>query len=256
MTTANSTPPAPSTVATLYPNAATMGDPAAAPAAAAPAPAGEPAPAPAPASTDPAAAAPAPAATDPAAPAPTPPADPAATPDPANPAATPTAAELATRYPIEFPQGFTPNETTLGAFRELAAQANLDPAVAQKFFGMYAAEVQALTQAAQGQVQQQRTDWYNEVMAFPEFAADQRQHTLTQMARTMEEFGTPEGRQWLEESGVGNNPHVVRLVLNLANALLEGEPTPVGSPTRTAANGGKPKPTTLGQALYGDKYNT
>lgn len=235
MTTPNSTP------APVAAPAAPAAEPAPSPIAAALYPADAPAPVPA----EPAA--PAPAAVEPAA---APVADPAAAPpaDPDNPAE-PAPVDLATRYPIEFPEGFTPNDTQLGAFRELAAEANLDPAVVQKFFGLYAEQLTALQTEAQANVQQQQTAWRDEVLAFPEFQPATRERTQTQVSRVMEEFGTPEGRQWLDVSGVGNNPHLVRLVLNLTNALLEGEATPVGSVTPSPGRK-QSGPKTLGSALY------
>lgn len=88
-------------------------------------------------------------------------------------------------------------------------------------------------------------------MAMDAFAPERREQTTTMIGRLMDEFSSPEDRRIFDETGLGNHPAFVRLVLNLTNALMEGEPTPAGGVTSTAG----PKPAqagkrTMGQILY------
>lgn len=182
-----------------------------------------------------------------------PPATPPAATEPpkdGEPPATPVA-RTAADYTLEFPPEFKANEPLLDKFKELAAEANLDPAVAQKIAGLYAEAATATATQLQTEWNNTTTAWRNEVMALPEFAEDRREATTTMIGRVMDEFSTPEDRKHFNETGLGNNPAFVRLVLSLSNALLEGEPTPPGNPTRNP--GGKPRPQSLGQAIYGDQ---
>ncbi len=150
-----------------------------------------------------------------------------------------------------FPENFQPDEALLGKFREMAAKANLDPALAKDLSGLYVEALQAAETARQAIATQEQTTWRNEIMAMPEFAADQSERTNTMIARTMEEFGSPELTEFMNKSGVGNQPALVKFILNLTSALMEGEPTPSGGVTKQPQAKAR-QPTSLGSAIYGD----
>jgi hypothetical protein len=216
------------------------------------APAPTPTPAPAPAADS---AAPAPVATDQqstTAPAADPKlaGDPAPQPKDGDPAPAPTT-RTAADYTFDLPEGFQADEPLLGKFRDLAAEANLDPAVAQKLQGLYIEAAQAQATRLQTEWNNIVTGWHTEVMQMPEFAQDRREQTIGMIGRVLDEFSTPEDRADMDAKGVGNYPPFVRLVVRLSEALLEGDPTPQGNPTQNP--GGKSgRPRSLGSAIYGD----
>jgi hypothetical protein len=150
-----------------------------------------------------------------------------------------------------FPENFQPDEALLGKFREMAAKANLDPALAKDLSGLYVEALQAAETARQAIATQEQTTWRNEIMAMPEFAPGESERTTTMIARTIEEFGTPELTDFMNKSGVGNQPALVKFILNLSSALMEGEPTPPGGVTKQPQAKAR-QPTSLGSAIYGD----
>jgi hypothetical protein len=154
-------------------------------------------------------------------------------------------------YTFDLPDGFTADDTMLGRFRELALKNNLDPALAKDLQGLYVEATQAAGQRLQQEWTNITTGWRDEVMAMPAFAQDRWDQTCTRLGRVMEEFSTPEDRAAFDSTGLGNHPAFVRLVLNLTDALLEGDPTPPGNPTPNPGQrkGGRQS---LGQSIYGD----
>lgn len=152
---------------------------------------------------------------------------------------------------ITLPEGMTVDDSILGGFRELAAATKLDQPTAQKFIDLY---TKALTNGQQTIVDQLQTNWTNtqsqwvgEINAMPEFQGEQKAKSEAAIGTVLEEFGGPGIREAFELTGAGNNPAIVRMILNLSSALLEGEPTPVGAPT-----GQRKQNRTLGQRIYGD----
>lgn len=151
-------------------------------------------------------------------------------------------------YDFTFPEGFTPDTAMLDKFKEVAAEAQLPPELASKMVALYTEAAQAQATAAQAAFQETQAAWLAEVKAMPEFASDAASRdSLAKIGKLLDDFGTPEVRQIFDATGAGNNPHIVSMILKIANAVSEGGPVTPARPTGPAA-----KPTTLGQAIYGN----
>lgn len=150
---------------------------------------------------------------------------------------------------------FTPNEEALTAAKSIFAEAQLPVESAQKLLDLYATNIKATAEAAAKATQETftalNTKWAAETNALPEMQGEAKKQTLAILGRTMDEFGSPEAREAFNLTGAGNNPHIVRYILSLAQAVVEGGPTPAGAPVATDPRKGK----SLGQRLYPNSPN-
>lgn len=155
---------------------------------------------------------------------------------------------VAPDYKFEVPEGLEISDETLGAFKSLAAEAKLDQAAADKFLGMHTQALQSTVESianAQAKAWEDTiTGWKTEFESDPTFGGDNKAATLTAIGKALDEYGTPEARQAFDVTGAGWNPHIIRFVAKMAQALSEGSQVPPGGPTTA-------KGQTLGQRLYG-----
>jgi hypothetical protein len=175
-------------------------------------------------------------------------ATPAATPA-AAPAATPAAAPAADAKPSEAPDGkpaadakpddkgasvapekyedFKLPETLkadapiMGKFAEWAKSHNLTQEAAQGAVDL-AAEMQTGTaQQFQTAMEAQSTKWASESKADKEFGGDKFDENLGIAKTAMDKFGTPELKNLLEQSKLGNHPEVVRFFVRAGRAISQ-----------------------------------
>jgi len=150
---------------------------------------------------------------------------------------------------------FTVNDEALTAAKSIFAEAQLPPESAQKLLDLYATNIKATAEAAAKATQETftalNTKWAAETNALPEMQGEAKKQTLAILGRTMDEFGSPEAREAFNLTGAGNNPHIVRYILSLAQAVVEGGPTSQGAPVNTDPRKGK----SLGQRLYPNSTN-
>lgn len=146
-------------------------------------------------------------------------------------------------YELKFSDGFQVDDALLGEFRTTAAELRLAPEAAQKFAALYEKAVGAIAPAIaaanQAQFSQQQQQWETELQAMPELQGEARERNITYLGRLIDEFGTPEVKAYLNSTGAGNNPAIVRMFLNIGEALMEGEPVTASRPANVSANSGQ-----------------
>ncbi len=184
---------------------------------------------PAPAAPVEGAVAPAPVEGTPAAPvAPTP--DAAATPEADAPVGAP---EAYTEFTL--PEGMTVDTTALEAFVPVAKELGLSQEQAQKLVGLQTAQVQAQEQAQQEQWAATQDEWRGATRADPEIGGVNLNQSLAHVNTFLSKFGTPELRELMDTSGMGNRVEVIRMLAAAGKAmgedsLVSGGTTP---PART-----------------------
>lgn len=151
---------------------------------------------------------------------------------------------------LKIAEGFTVNDEALTGAKAIFIEGQVAPEVAQKLLDLYTNNIKSTAEAAQRAAQDQftslNTKWTGETNALPEFQGEAKKQTLAILGRTMDEFGSPEAREAFNLTGAGNNPHIVKYILSLAQAVVEGSPTAAGRPPTTDPRKGK----SLGQRLY------
>ena len=147
-----------------------------------------------------------------------------------------TAAEV--EYKFDMPEGVKLDEGDLTKFTDIAKELKLPADAAKKFVDLAAAREVARAEAFAKQVE----DWGNEVKADPELGKPEH---LAIAKKTIDTFGTPELRDLLNSTGMGNHPEVIRMALKIGKSISED--------TFVAGrNGGNAPPRDHASILYGN----
>lgn len=135
-----------------------------------------------------------------------------------------------TEAKTEAPQGapdkyeFTPAEgqkfddKVIEQFSEVAKELNLPQEAAQKMLDKVA-PVLAARQAEQ--MEAARNAWANDAKTDKEFGGEHLDVNLSIAKKALDAFGSPELRTLLNESGLGNHPELIRLMVRAGKAISE-----------------------------------
>jgi hypothetical protein len=174
----------------------------------------------------------------------TPPADPAATQQPG--ATTPPAdgkpagegnkgadtkppAGAPEKYEFKAPEGQSFDAGVLSTFEAAAREANLPQEAAQ---GLLDKLAPALAEKQQRLVQEARTQWVADAKADKELGGTNFDANLAGANKVLQQFGTPELKDLLDRSGLGDHPELLRWAFRVSKAISED--------TFVSGNGGKP----------------
>lgn len=131
------------------------------------------------------------------------------------------------------PEGVTLDSAALDQFKAVLGENLPHQDRGQRLIDMHIAEIQRRDQMlAEHQVNVWNTtqaEWQAEVKSDPEIGGNRFNTTMQTCISAVNRFGgTPEQRnallQALDYTGAGNNPHIIRLINNMATALKEGTP--------------------------------
>lgn len=119
----------------------------------------------------------------------------------------------------------------LEAFSESAKEANLSQESAQKLLDKVAPALQARQEEQVKQIHQQ---WIDASTNDKEFGGDHLKENLGAARKALDAFGSPELRKFLDDSGLGNHPEVIRMLVKTGKAISEDKfvsGSPGGRPT-------------------------
>ena len=122
------------------------------------------------------------------------------------------------KYEWAAPEGVTLDESILGSLSEVAKELNLPQAAAQKLVDKIAPVM------AQRQVEQfeaLRTEWRQASSSDQEFGGAKLTENMAVAKKALDAFGTPEFRQLLEQTGMGNHPELIRTFYRAGKAISE-----------------------------------
>lgn len=134
---------------------------------------------------------------------------------------------------LKLPEGFKPDEAVLTEFKKLAGEAGLKSEAAQKVFDLYAKTEQARAAADTKAIEEGRAAWVAAAKADKEFGGADFEKNLQVANKAMTKFAPPALKAFLDESGLGSHPEMIRLMVRVGKALAEdsigGAPaTPAG----------------------------
>jgi len=138
---------------------------------------------------------------------------------------------------------------TLEAFSEIAKELNLTQEAAQKLLDRMGPTIET---QQKGQLQAIHNGWVESSKVDKEFGGEKLAENLATAKKALDTFGSPELRALLEQSGLGNNPEVIRFMFRAGKAISED--SFVGRST----GAGKPMPKDFGglaNALYSNQQN-
>jgi len=136
------------------------------------------------------------------------------------------------KYEFKAPEGKEFDAEIIGNFSEIAKELNLTQDAAQKLVEAMGPKI-AERQLAQ--VEAIRNEWAQQSQMDKEFGGDKLNENMAVAKKALDSFGTPELRTMLVQSGLGNNPEVIRFMYRAGKAISED--TFVGN---SPGAGGKP----------------
>ena len=122
------------------------------------------------------------------------------------------------KYEFKAPEGREYDAEVINNFSEVAKELNLSQDAAQKLLDKMAPIVE---QRQIQQIEQVRTQWAEAARADKEFGGEKLSENLAVAKKALDQFGTPELRTLLNESGLGNHPDVIRFMFRAGKAISE-----------------------------------
>lgn len=120
-------------------------------------------------------------------------------------------------YEFKMPEGITLDEAAADEFRQVAKEEALKPEQAQKYADVAARMVQRQAEAHANLVQ----SWVEQVKTDKELGGDKLDVNLSVAKKALDAFGTPELRDVLNMSGLGNHPELIRAFYKMGQAISE-----------------------------------
>lgn len=153
-------------------------------------------------------------------------------PKPTEPPKAPEATQALTAGSIKLPDGFEVDQKVMGDFVSLMNDAALNPAErAQKLIDLQTEFAKAQAEQAVKTWKTLQETWQEEVRADAEIGGDKLEANLGRISTLLNTHGTPELRQVMDQTGAGNNVHVVKFLSKIAAAMGEALPAPAGVPS-------------------------
>jgi hypothetical protein len=122
------------------------------------------------------------------------------------------------KYEFKAPEGKEFDAEIIGNFSEIAKELNLTQDAAQKLVESMGPKI-AERQLAQ--VEAIRNEWAQQSQVDKEFGGDKLNENMAVAKKALDSFGTPELRTLLVQSGLGNNPEVIRFMFRAGKAISE-----------------------------------
>lgn len=149
--------------------------------------------------------------------------------------------EVEVTYDFKAPEDMHLNEEAVTEFKTLAKELKLAPEAAQKVVDLNVKLEKARADAFVAQV----SKWGDQVKADKELGTPEN---LAVAKKAIDDLGSPELRDLLNSTGMGNHPAVVKFALAVGKAISEDRIV-------SGRNGGNPAPRDHATILYGNNPN-
>lgn len=124
-------------------------------------------------------------------------------------------------YEFKAAEGVDLDTDALKDFEPVARELNLTNEQAQKLVDAYP-KILAGVQQRQADAWQATTEqWAADVKADKEFGGDKLTGNLSAAQRALDQFGTPELKEYLNTTGLGNHPDLVKTFIKIGKAMSE-----------------------------------
>lgn len=138
---------------------------------------------------------------------------------------------------FSLPEGMEIDEEILGEFQQMAKEHGLPQDQAQRYVDFGSKLVQQAQEGTVATLSDQWSEtcakWVEEIKADKELGGDNLPQTLAVARKAISTFGDDNLRQVLEETGMTNNPALLRFAHKIGRALLD-DTLHTGSPTANA----------------------
>jgi len=121
------------------------------------------------------------------------------------------------KYNFAAPEGQALDANALAVFEPIAKELGLTQEQAQKLVDIYPQIQQQQAEAWSKQI----ADWGEQVKADKEIGGDKFNASVGLAQRALDQFGNPELREYLNASGLGNHPALVRFCAKVGKSMAE-----------------------------------
>lgn len=126
------------------------------------------------------------------------------------------------KYEFKPAEGQELDTAALEQFEPIARELNLTNEQAQKMVDLYGTKIMPMVQQQQAEAWQKTTEqWAADVKADKEIGGDKLTGNLSAAQRALAQFGTPELKEYLEGTGLGNHPELVKAFVKVGKAMSE-----------------------------------
>ncbi|EHD2107710.1 peptidase [Salmonella enterica] len=126
------------------------------------------------------------------------------------------------KYEFKTGEGVDLDTEALKDFEPVARELNLTNEQAQKLVDLYGTKIMPMVQQQQAEAWQKTTEqWAADVKADKEIGGDKLTGNLSVAQRALAQFGTPELKEYLEGTGLGNHPELVKAFIKIGKAMSE-----------------------------------
>lgn len=145
------------------------------------------------------------------------------------------AAKAPEKYEFKAEEGKEFSPDVLQKFEEIARELDLSQEGAQKMLDTIAPQIVKAQEAAHAKIV---SDWADQAKADKEIGGEKFAENLAVAKKALETFGTPELREVLDKSGLGNHPELIRAFMRAGQKISSASFVPAGradtTPTQTA----------------------
>ncbi|QLR20365.1 peptidase [Citrobacter freundii] len=126
------------------------------------------------------------------------------------------------KYEFKPAEGQELDAAALEQFEPIARELNLTNEQAQKMVDLYGSKIMPMVKQQQVEAWQKTTEqWAADVKADKEIGGDKLTANLSAAQRALEQFGDPELKEYLDSTGLGNHPALVKAFIKVGKAMSE-----------------------------------
>lgn len=122
------------------------------------------------------------------------------------------------KYEFKAPEGQAFDAQVLEAYSTVAKELNLTQEAAQTLLDRIGP---VMTERANEQMGVMHLQWFEASKTDKEFGGEKLSENLAVAKKALDQLGTPELRDMLNQSGMGNHPELVRFIYRVGKALSE-----------------------------------
>lgn len=134
-------------------------------------------------------------------------------------------------YDFKLPDGMEIDAEVLGEFTAFAKELNLPQDKAQKIVDFQAKLASKQADEYQAAVEKQKEQWMAAVKNDPDLGGENYEKSVASAVKVVQAFGSPELREVLSATGLGNNPELFKFVHRISQAISEDKFVMPGSQT-------------------------
>ena len=125
------------------------------------------------------------------------------------------------KYDLKMPDGIALDTEMMAKYEPLFREANLTNEAAQKLVDQFANDTKVQAEAANAAMVKQHDAWVESCKGDTEFGGQKFDESIKHAQSFIAKYGTPELKQFLNTTGAGSHPELVRAFVRAGKAMAE-----------------------------------